>query len=79
MITDRIERHEVLLPKNHNYDKICDVLALLKIKTQEIPRVFLLAGKQKPLQVLVRNGAYCPITLSYLCWTPLSPITIINN
>ena len=31
MITDRIGQKEVLLPINHNYDKICDVLALLKI------------------------------------------------
>ena len=41
MITDRIGLHsvgrnEVLLPVNHNYNKICDVLALLKVKTQEI-------------------------------------------
>ena len=45
MITDRIGRNEVLLPINHNYNKICDVLALLKIKTQEIPGVFLRAVK----------------------------------
>ena len=32
MITDRIGRHEVMLPINHNCNKICDVLALLKIK-----------------------------------------------
>ena len=25
MITDRIGRHEVLLPVNHNFDKICDI------------------------------------------------------
>ena len=31
MITDRIGQKEVLLPINPNYDKICDVLALLKI------------------------------------------------
>ena len=51
MITDRIGRHEVLLPINHNYNKICDVLALLKIKkTQEIQRLFLLAGKKRPFK-----------------------------
>ena len=52
MITDQIGRHKVLLPSNHNYryNKICDVLALLKIKKpQEIQRVFLLAGKQKAI------------------------------
>ena len=26
MITDRIGRHEVLLPVNHDFDKICDIL-----------------------------------------------------
>ena len=26
MITDRIGRHEVLLPVNHNYNKICDII-----------------------------------------------------
>ena len=35
MITDRIGPNEVLLQINHNYNKICDVLALLKIKTQK--------------------------------------------
>ena len=47
MITDRIGPNEVLLQINHNYNKICDVLALLKIKTPEIPRVFLLVVKKK--------------------------------
>ena len=27
MITDRIGQHEVLLPINHNFNKICDILA----------------------------------------------------
>ena len=26
MITDRIGRHEVLLPINHNFNKICDIV-----------------------------------------------------
>ena len=39
MITDRIERHEVLLRINHNYNKICDILGFFLIKTQESPRV----------------------------------------
>ena len=40
MITDRIGQHEVLFPINHNYNKICDILDLFKIKTQEIPSFF---------------------------------------
>ena len=47
MITDRIGRNEVLLPINHNCNKIFDGLALLKIKTQEIPGLFLRAVKKK--------------------------------
>ena len=35
MITDRIGRHEVLLPINHNFNKICDILGSFFIfKTQ---------------------------------------------
>ena len=26
MITDRIGQHEVLLPINHNFNKICDII-----------------------------------------------------
>ena len=53
IITDGIGRDNVLLPINHNYNKICDVLAFFKIKTQEIPRVFLLAvGKKGHLSKL---------------------------
>ena len=48
MITDRIGRNEVLLPINHNYNKICDILGFFKVKTQEILRgFFLLALKIK--------------------------------
>ena len=46
MITDQTGRHEVLLPINHNYNKICDILGFFPIKTQEILRVFLLAVKK---------------------------------
>ena len=40
MITDRIGGHEVLLPINHSYNKICDILGFFLIKTQGILRVF---------------------------------------
>ena len=45
MITDRIGLHEGLLPINHNFDKICDILGYL-IKTQEIPLVFCYCEKR---------------------------------
>ena len=40
MITDRIGLHERLLQLNHNYNKMCDILGLFKIKTQELSRAF---------------------------------------
>ena len=50
MITDRLGPHEVLLPINHNFNKIGDIYkALFKTKTQEIPRFFLLAMKKKAI------------------------------
>ena len=55
MISDQIGRHEVLLPINHNYDKICYILDFFLIKTQEIHRVFfLLAVKKGHLSTRVR-------------------------
>ena len=47
VITDRTERHEVLLPINHNYNKICDILGILKLKHKKIPRVFFLLAEKK--------------------------------
>ena len=48
MITDRIWRHEVLLPINQNYIKICDIFSFFKIKTQDfLFRKFLPAVKKK--------------------------------
>ena len=71
MITDRIGRHEVLVPINHNYNynRICDVLGLFLVKTQEIPRFMLAPKKQfkcacaiaSTVQLLnYRHDAYCP-------------------
>ena len=54
MITNRIGRHKVLLPVNHNLNKICDIYkALFKIKTKQIPR-FLLAVKKKAMMRTVQ-------------------------
>ena len=48
MITDRIGRHEVLLPGAHQIDGLLIRLIFL-IKTQETPRFFLLAVKKKAI------------------------------
>ena len=50
MITDQIGRHNVLLPINHNYDKICDILGFFKLKTPEIPRVFFASSEKNPFK-----------------------------
>ena len=46
MITDQTGQHNVLLPINHNYDKICDILGFFNLKTPEIPRVFVASSEK---------------------------------
>ena len=41
---------------------MCDILGILKIKTQDI-REFLLAVKNETIQVHACDGLYCPIVL----------------
>ena len=50
MISDQIGRHEVLLPINHNYNKICYILDFFLIKTQEILRVFIASSEKRPFK-----------------------------
>ena len=62
MITDRIGRHEVLLPIiNHNYNKICDILGFFKTKNKRNSVSFFLLALKKAFKSS-RDGAYCPIT-----------------
>ena len=71
MIKDVIGLNEALLPVNHNYNKMGNVLALLKIIIKkEIQRTFLLAAQWKKSQLSARAMArtvHCPVTLSYKC------------
>ena len=62
MITDRIGRHEVLLPINHNFNKICDIIGYFLNQNARNSK-FCFAGieKKKPFK-RARDGAYCPIT-----------------
>ena len=46
MITDRTGRHELLLPINHDYNKICDVLSFFKLK-DKIFREFFACNERK--------------------------------
>ena len=69
MIKDVIGLNEALLPVNHNYNKMGNVLALLKIVIKkEIQRTFLLACSEKKSIKCARGGAYCPLS----CYTVLS-------
>ena len=62
MITDRIGRHEVLLPINHNINKICDIIGyFLNRNTRNSKFCFASSEKKKPFK-RARDGAYCPIT-----------------
>ena len=46
MVKDQIRWHEVLLPINHNYNKICHELSQLKM-IKNIPRVFASSEKRR--------------------------------
>ena len=63
MITDRIGRNEVLLPINHNYNKICDVFSPLENKNKKT-KSSLACVMARAIQSLHRHDAYCPIALS---------------
>ena len=43
MITDRIGRHDVLLPINHNFSKICDIIS------------YFFKSKHKKFEILFNN------------------------
>ena len=47
MITDRIGRHEVLLPIYHNYNKICDILGFFETKNKRNSVSFFFASIKK--------------------------------
>ena len=73
MITERIERHEVLLPINHNFNKICDIIGyFLHQNTRNLTFVLLALKKKSRLSArlmastvqLLRRDAYRPIKLS---------------
>ena len=70
VITDRIGRHEVLLPINHNFNKICHILGSFFFnQNTRNSEIFLLPVKKSHLSArvmartvqLLRHDAYCPI------------------
>ena len=73
MITDRIGRHEVLLPINHNFNKIYDIIGyFLNQNARNSKFCFASSEKKSHLSArvmartvrLLRHDAYCPIKLS---------------
>ena len=47
MITDRLGPHEVLLPINHNFNKICDIKGSFQNQNTRNSKMFLKAMKKK--------------------------------
>ena len=70
MITDRIGRHEVLLPINHNFNNMCDIIGYF-FKSEHKKFEILLCSSEKKSHLssrvmartvqLLRHDAYCPI------------------
>ena len=71
MITDWIGWHEVLLPINHDVNKICDIWgSFFNQSTRNSEIFFASSEKKKPFKhardqaqtvQLLRHDAYCPI------------------
>ena len=59
MITDRIGRHEALLPINHNFNKICDIYKPLSLNqdTRNSKASFFASSEKKPFKG-EGDGAY---------------------
>ena len=53
MITDQIGRHEVLLPINHNLNKICDIIGYFLNQNTRNSK-FCFAGSEKKSYLGVR-------------------------
>ena len=62
MITDRIGRHKVLLPINHNFNKICDIIGYFLNKNKRNSKLWFPSSEKKKPFKRARDGAYCPIT-----------------
>ena len=74
MITDQIGRHEVLLPINHNFNKICDIIGyFLNQNTRNSTFCFASSEKKKPFK-RAHDGAlsnYLGMTRTVLLNSPI--------
>ena len=73
MITDRIGWHEVLLPINHKFNKICNIIGYFLNQNTRNSKFCLRAVKKKShlsarvmarTVQLLRHDEYCPVKLS---------------
>ena len=62
MITDQIGRHEVLLPINHNLNKICDIIGYFLNQNTRNSKFCFAGSEKKKLFKHSHDGTYCPIT-----------------
>ena len=62
MITDRIGRHKVLLPINHNFNKICNMIGYFLNPNIRNSKFCFASSENKKAFKRARDGAYCPIT-----------------
>ena len=81
MLTDRIGRHEVLLPINHNFTKICDIIGyFLNQNTRNSKFCFASSEKKKPLSARVMGRTVllnCPIKAEIRAVDSQSDLTIL--
>ena len=67
MIIDRIGRQEVLLPINHNFNKLCDIIGcFLNQNTRNSKFCFASSEKKKPFKG-ARDGAFFTRTVLINC------------
>ena len=81
MITDRIGRHEVLLPINHNFNKICDIIGyFLNQNTRNSKFCFASSEKKSHLsaRVMARTVLLnCPIKAEIRAVDSQSDLTVL--
>ena len=81
MITDRIGRHEVLFPINHNFNKICDIIGyFLNQNTRNSKFCFPSSEKKSHLsaRVMARTVLLnCPIKAEIRAVDSQSDLTIL--
>ena len=85
MITDRIGRHEVLLPINHNFKKLWYNRLFFKSKHKKFQIFFASSEENSHLSArvmagtvqLLRHDAYCPIKAEIRAVDSQSDLTIL--